>query len=87
MAYDVTDPRRLRRVARVLEAFGTRVQDSVFECWLDRGSRARLRRLLLGLIDPARDGVRLYPVCGACLPRLRWQGRGEDGGGRNHWVC
>ena len=30
IAYDIRDPRRLRRVARCLETWATRVQNSVF---------------------------------------------------------
>ena len=32
IAYDITDPKRLARVAKVCEAYGMRVQYSLFEC-------------------------------------------------------
>ncbi len=35
VSYDISDPKRLRKVARTLEGFGTRLQYSVFECALD----------------------------------------------------
>ena len=35
VCYDIADPRRLRRVAKALKAYGTRLQYSVFECALD----------------------------------------------------
>ncbi len=35
VSYDICDPKRLRRVAKILEGFGTRLQYSVFECPLD----------------------------------------------------
>ena len=35
LAYDITDHKRLARVARVCEDYGVRVQYSVFECRLD----------------------------------------------------
>jgi len=35
VCYDVADPKRLRRVAKVVEEYGTRIQFSVFECPLD----------------------------------------------------
>lgn len=35
VSYDVADPKRLRRVARVAEEYGYRLQYSVFECLLD----------------------------------------------------
>lgn len=35
VAYDIADPKRLRRVAKVCEGYGFRIQFSVFECPLD----------------------------------------------------
>ena len=35
VSYDISDPKRLRKVARSLEGFGVRLQYSVFECPLD----------------------------------------------------
>lgn len=59
VAYDVRDPRRLRRVLQVVKAFSTGGQKSVHECWLDAGERDLLRRQLLAEIDPAADSVLL----------------------------
>lgn len=52
--------RRLRRVARVCESTGQRVQKSVFECQLDGAKFEALERKLLAEIDPAVDCLRLY---------------------------
>src|SRR5688572_16211362 len=35
IAYDISDPRRLRRMAQICADYGVRVQKSVFEFWLD----------------------------------------------------
>lgn len=35
ISYDICDPKRLRRVARIMEGYGYRVQFSVFQCPLD----------------------------------------------------
>lgn len=62
IAYDVAHPRRLRRVARVLERHGVRVQYSVF---LYRGTDAALAALLdeLGqLIRPSEDVIQAWPL-------------------------
>jgi CRISPR-associated protein Cas2 len=56
--------RRLRRVARVCESTGQRVQKSVFECQLDAAKFEALERQLLAEIDPAVDCLRLYRVPG-----------------------
>lgn len=52
--------RRLRRVARVCESTGQRVQKSVFECQLDLAQFEKLERELLAQIDAQQDCLRLY---------------------------
>ncbi len=52
--------RRLRRVARICEDHGQRVQFSVFECELDPGQWVSLRQSLLDTVDSAQDSLRFY---------------------------
>jgi len=52
--------RRLRRVAKVCEGFGQRVQLSVFECVVDSGNLARLIHAIEQEIDPSVDSLRIY---------------------------
>ncbi len=52
--------RRLRRVARVCENFGQRVQNSVFECKVDPAQFVELRGKLESIIDPSHDSLRYY---------------------------
>lgn len=52
--------RRLRRVARVCERVGQRVQKSVFECQVELPAFEELERQLLAEIDLDRDCLRLY---------------------------
>ena len=54
--------RRLRRVAKVCESTGQRVQKSVFECQLDLSKFEALERKLLVEIDPKLDCLRLYRI-------------------------
>ena len=65
VCYDVSTEttagrRRLRRVARVCEAVGQRVQKSVFECRLDQARFESLERDLLAEIDQGEDCLRFY---------------------------
>jgi CRISPR-associated protein Cas2 len=69
VCYDVSTEskagrRRLRRVARVCESTGQRVQKSVFECQLDLARFEALERELLAEIDPTMDCLRLYRIPG-----------------------
>ena len=65
VAYDVSTEseegrRRLRRVAKMCEDFGQRVQNSVFECLVDAAQWVRLRARLIGEIMAAEDSLRFY---------------------------
>ena len=54
--------RRLRRVAKVCESVGQRVQKSVFECRLDLQALEALERRLLREVDLGQDCLRLYRI-------------------------
>jgi CRISPR-associated protein Cas2 len=62
---DTTTPegqRRLRRVAKVCEGIGHRVQKSVFEIVCDAKDRLLLEAQLLAIIDQTTDSVRIYQL-------------------------
>jgi CRISPR-associated protein Cas2 len=52
--------RRLRRVAKVCERVGQRVQKSVFECQVNQMQYEDLERALLAEIDLEQDNLRFY---------------------------
>lgn len=52
--------RRLRKVARLCQDFGQRVQNSVFECVLSEVQLAELRNRLLHVMDVQNDSIRIY---------------------------
>jgi CRISPR-associated protein Cas2 len=65
VAYDVktdTDEgrRRLRRVAKVCEDVGQRVQNSVFECLVDAAQWTALRARLMKESKLSEDSLRFY---------------------------
>lgn len=62
VAYDIADPRRLARVARVCEDFGIRVQYSLFECHLEEPAFECFWGRLLNHINPREDRVVAYKV-------------------------
>ena len=69
VCYDVSTEtkqgrRRLRRVAKVCESTGQRVQKSVFECQLDLAKFEALQRQLLAEIELAQDCLRIYRIPG-----------------------
>jgi len=62
LVYDIAAPKRLRRVAKVCEDFGLRVQKSVFECWLEKDRFDQLWHALLDEIDPKKDSLVAYTL-------------------------
>ncbi|MGO9466992.1 MAG: CRISPR-associated endonuclease Cas2 [Isosphaeraceae bacterium] len=75
VAYDICDPKRLRRVARVCEDFGLRRQFSVFFCRLAAVDLVRLKARLYDVIDLDRDQVLFVPVCARCGAAIEALGR------------
>ncbi len=81
LSYDVdtTDKagqRRLRKVAKICESYGCRVQNSVFELIVDPGQLVTLKAKLLQAIDEDKDSVRLYRLGSNWKPRIESMGRG-----------
>ena len=67
VAYDVRDPRRLRRVCRYLTGFKVGGQKSVYECWVTPAELRAIRNELETLMHADED--RLHIV--ALDPRMR----------------
>ena len=61
IAYDSPSNKRRRKLAKLLEGYGERLQWSVFECRLQSHQLKRLRQMLAG-IATADDSVRLWSV-------------------------
>ena len=51
---------RLRRVAKQCVNYGTRVQNSVFECILDAAKCREVKQILEDIIDKEKDSLRFY---------------------------
>lgn len=74
IAYDISDPKRLHRVAQVCEDWGMRVQYSVFECRLEADAFERFWQALLEQIEPKQDRIVAYKVCARCAREIRDHG-------------
>lgn len=69
--------RRLRRVARACEDYGTRVQKSVFECQVGQQEWVQLRARLLREIKPEEDSLRFYFLDQEAVKRTEHHGVNE----------
>ena len=66
--------KRLRKVAKVCENYGQRVQNSVFECSLDSAQLVLVKGMLLKEIDAKKDSLRFYKL------GKNWEGKIEHFG-------
>lgn len=65
VAYDVSTVesagrKRLRRIARACSDYGQRVQNSVFECRLNKKQWVTLRERILEEMNKKEDSIRFY---------------------------
>ena len=65
---------RLRRVAKICEAFGHRVQKSVFEVVCREADKLRLVAALNEVIDHAHDSIRIYQLPARALDDIEHLG-------------
>ena len=66
VAYDIANPKRLTRVAKVCEDFGVRVQYSIFECRLEEPDFQKFWRQLLQEIEDKEDRLVAYKIDANC---------------------
>ena len=59
VAYDISDDKRLREVAKLMEAYGKRVQRSVFECSLSKQRLADLVHVSKMRMNRLEDKVQI----------------------------
>lgn len=79
IAYDIADQKRLQQIAKVLEAFGDRIQYSVFLCDLSLAERLQLEQRVLAIMDAGEDSIMQIDLgpTHACAP-VRLIGRGRQ---------
>ena len=57
IAYDISNPKRLRKVIKIMEAYGQRLQYSVFLCDLSGVELVRWQGEILGVVHTHQDSV------------------------------
>ena len=76
VCYDVVKDSRRARLLRKLKGFLPHVQKSVFEGPLTDRRLEELREMVLEVIDPTEDTVRIYHQCARCVPSTEVLGTG-----------
>lgn len=62
VAYDISSPRRWRRVFKTMHGYGDWLQLSIFQCRLSRRRRAELEAALRDIIKVGEDHVLVIDV-------------------------
>jgi len=70
VAYDIANPKRLGRIARIMKDYGHRAQKSIFETDIDERSFAEMRRRVELVMVREDDGVKYFPLCERCADTL-----------------
>lgn len=76
-SYDISDPKRLAKVARAMKNYGERVLKSVFECNLNEERFGEMKAKVDETIEAIEDSVRYYILCEKCLKEVEHSGKGE----------
>lgn len=76
-AYDVTDDGRRSRLAALLQAYGDRIQKSVFILELAPDMLAEVRERSRGILDLEDDSFYLFTQCGQCWDRVECHGQAD----------
>lgn len=89
ITYDIESDKLRGKIAKCLEAWGSRVQYSVFECHLNSKEYKTVKKRLAALVknealkssagkEPAGiTSIRLYQLCASCMDRVEIIGDGD----------
>jgi len=86
VCYDISDPKRLRKVAQCCEDFGYRKQYSIFLCRISATDFVRLRSRLYDIINLNEDQVLFIPLTETNLRQMECIGRPTDPHDKNDVV-
>lgn len=80
VAYDISNDKRRKKLSELLDAYGVRVNYSVYEIELNKSKREKLLHEieLQKLFDKKYDSLRFYHLCETCVPKSFDMAQRED---------
>ena len=81
LSYDISDNKRRRRLSKALEGIGCRVQESVFETYMNLAEiRQAIANTTVNIVPSEGDSLRIYRICATCAQHFR-----KIGGEKIEW--
>ena len=77
VAYDIADPRRLAKIAKLMLDYGQRVQKSIFEVSVTPPVFHQMKTRVEDIIEYEEDGVKYFPLCEQCSGTVEIIGQGH----------
>ncbi len=79
IAYDISDPKRLRKVHRLVKEYAMALQHSVFIAPFSQSLLNEMVSRLKKIIAPSKDDVRIYPLSYPQTPEIYGKRKLPDG--------
>lgn len=79
IAYDISSPKRLRKIHRVVKEYTMGLQYSVFIAPFDKLLLNEMQERLKHIIVPSEDDIRIYPLSGSQIPEIYGKRQLPDG--------
>ena len=86
IAYDISDDRRRARVAAVLQAYGDRIQRSVFVATVEDNTLREARERISQIINPDTDSVYVFRQCAPCWEAIGISGQATVADEALYWA-
>ncbi len=77
VCYDISNPKRLQKTAKIIENYGIRVQYSFFQCDMPKKKMNEMKNKVINVIDEKKDSFFIYPLCEDCTRNAEVDGKGE----------
>ena len=77
VAYDIADPRRLSKIAKLMLDYGKRVQKSIFEVSVTPPVFRQMKARVEDIVEYEKDGVKYFSLCEKCAGTVEIIGKGN----------
>jgi CRISPR-associated protein Cas2 len=86
IAYDISQDRRRARAAALVQAYGDRIQRSVFVATVEQPVLNEIRERLDAIIDPDTDSVYVFRQCATCWDAVGIHGQATVADDPLYWA-